>query len=250
MSRKMKFTVPPNKSFSADIKILEAALKSGENISFSKFCDGEWAVMSNHQLNNKEFWFDPNDPDDQSKRQELISAFQYKNSRYFVGVTCVNVFGLKTHKEMKGLSGQDEDHLTWADIWVNSNYRYYLENIVPLYNSRPVIIVCNERAKIENLPFKPELVIPVKNNAWKEDWDLVKELTWLVRELAWENRIFLFCCGPFGNILCHRLTEANHNNTYLDIGSTLNPFLQSAGFHRDYYMGNNFFSNLVGAWDQ
>jgi len=62
--------------------------------------------------------------------------------------------------------------------------------------------------------------------------------------------IFLFCCGPFGNILCHRLTEANENNTYLDIGSTLNPFLQSAGFERDYYMGNNYFSNMIGAWDQ
>ena len=125
MSKNMKFTVPPDKSFSEDIKILESALKSGENISFSKFCDGEWAVMCNQPLNNKEFWFDPNDPDDQFKRQELIRAFQYKNPRYFVGVTCVNVFGLKTHKEMKELSGQDEHHLTWADIWVNSNYKYY-----------------------------------------------------------------------------------------------------------------------------
>jgi hypothetical protein len=40
------------------------------------------------------------------------------------------------------------------------------------------------------------------------------------------------------------------NNTYLDIGSTLNPLLKSAGFERDYYMGENFFSKLEGAWDQ
>ena len=246
----MKFTSPPNKSYKEDIKILEQALKSGENISFSKFCDGEWAVMNNQPLNNKEFWFDPNDEQDQFKRQELIKAFQYKNPRYFVGITCVNVFGLQTHQEMKQLSGQDEDHLTWADIWVNSNYRHYLDNIVPLYNTKPVLIVCNEKAKVENLPFKPNIVVPVKNNAWKENWDLVQELTWLVKERAWEDMIFLFCCGPFGNILCHKLTEVNHNNTYLDIGSTLNPFLQSAGFERDYYMGNNYFSNMIGAWDQ
>ena len=250
MSKKMKFTTPPNKDFKEDINILRQALANGEHISFSKFCDGEWAVMTNNPLNNKEFWFDPNDQQDQLKRQELIAAFQYKNPRYFVGVTCVNVFGLKTHKEMKGLSGQNEDHLTWADIWVNSNYRYYVDNIVPLYNTRPVILVCNENAKTDNLPFTPYITVPVKNNAWKADWDLVQELTWLVREKAFKNMIFLFCCGPFGNILCHRLTEANENNTYLDIGSTLNPFLQSAGFDRDYYMGNNFFSNLVGAWDQ
>jgi hypothetical protein len=246
----MKFTIRPNKSFTEDIKVLERAIKNGENISFSKFCDGEWAVINNQSLNNKEFWFDPSDEEDQFKRQELIKAFQYKNPRYFVGITCVNVFGLQTHQEMTKLSGQDEDHLTWADIWVNSNYRYYLDNIVPLYGTKPVLMVCNEKAKVENLPFKPTIVVPVKNNAWKENWDLVQELTWLVKEKAWEDMIFLFCCGPFGNILCHKLTEVNNNNTYLDIGSTLNPFLQSSEFERDYYMGNNYFSNMIGAWDQ
>jgi hypothetical protein len=63
------------------------------------------------------------------------------------------------------------------------------------------------------------------------------------------DSIFLFCCGPFGNIIAHRLTEHNDKNTYLDIGSTLNPYLKSEGFKRDYYIGNNFFSNLEGEWD-
>jgi hypothetical protein len=246
----MKFTIPPNKSFKQDIKILEQAIKNEENISFSKFCDGEWAVMLDQSLDNKEFQFNPNNQNDQAKRLALIEAFQYKNPRYFVGITCVNVFGLQTHLEMKYLSGQSEDQLTWADIWVNSNYRYYVDNIIPLYSTKPVILVCNEKAKIENLPFKPYITVFVKNNAWKENWNLVEELTYLIREKAIKDSIFLFCCGPFGNILCHKLTEASENNTYLDIGSTLNPFLQSAGFEREYYLGNNYFSNMIGAWDQ
>jgi hypothetical protein len=247
----MKFTTPPNKDYAEDIKILHHALENNEHISFSKFCDGEWAVMTNKPLNNKEFWFDPDNKQDQLKRQHLINAFQYKNSRYFVGITCVNVFGLKTHKEMKGLSGQDEDHLTWADIWVNSNYNYYLRNIVPLYSKKPVVLVCNKKANIEYLPFKPYLVVPVNNNAWSENWDIIQTLKELVtRGTILKDMIFLFCCGPFGNILCHQLTETNPENTYLDIGSTLNPFLQSAGFERDYYMGDNYFSRMIGAWDQ
>ena len=244
----MKFTTPPNKTYSEDIKILHNALLKNEHISFSKFCDGEWAVMSNQAINNKEFWFDPNNENDQLKRQALIEAFQYKNDRYFVGVTCVSVFGLDTHRSMVSLSHQDQDHLTWADIWVNSNYRYYLQNIVPIYSKKPVVLFANRNAKIENLPFTPYLHMPVDNNAWEYNWDIINISSSIARGL--NDVIFLFCCGPFGNILCHKLTETNPNNTYLDIGSTLNPFLRSAGFERDYYMGDNYFSRMIGAWDQ
>jgi hypothetical protein len=247
----MIFTIPPNKSYADDIKILYQALYDNENISFSKFCDGEWAVMSNQAINNKEFWFDPLTDKDQFKRQQLINAFQYKNDRYFVGVTCVGVFGLDIHRQMVNLSQQTQDHLTWADIWVNSNYKYYLQNIVPLYSKKPVVLICNKNANINYLPFKPYKVISVENNAWQENWSLVHELKELVTTGSeFTNMIFLFCCGPFGNILCHQLTEANPQNTYLDIGSTLNPFLQSAGFERDYYMGDNYFSRMIGVWDQ
>lgn len=244
----MKFTTPPDKNYREDIKVLENALKNNENISFSKFCDGEWAVICNQKINNKEFWFDPSNEQDQLKRKALIDAFQYKNERYFVGITCTNVFGLDTHRQMKKISGQDENNLTWADIWVNSNYEYYLTNIVPLYKKKPVILFCNTKGIIENLPFVPYMVFKVEHNAWEYNWDMIN--TYKTAAGMISNAIFLFCCGPFGNILCHQLTEHNPKNTYLDIGSTLNPFLQSAGFERQYYMGYNYFSNMVGAWDQ
>lgn len=246
----MKFTTPPNKSYQKDIELLHNSIKNKENISFSKFCDGEWAVLCNQKIDNKEFRFDPTNALDSAKRKALLNAFQYKNDRYFVGITCVKVFGLQTHKTMKLISGQSEDHLTWADIWVNSNYKYYVDNMVPLFSERPVILFCNENGKIENLPFKPHIVFQVKHNAWEHNWNIIEEAKVLITSWDIKNMIFLFCCGPFGNILCHQLTEFEPNNTYLDIGSTLNPWLQSAGFERDYYMGNNFFSQLVGVWDQ
>lgn len=246
----MKFTTPPNKDFLSDIKILEHALKNKENISFSKFCDGEWSVICNQQIDNKEFWFDPSSEKDQIKRQALISAFQYKNPRYFIGITCTKVFGLQTHRFMKQTCKQDEEHLTWADIWVNSNYQYYINNILPLYKNRNIVLFCNEAGKIDKLPFVPYMVVPLKNNAWEYNWDWVDNSKMLLSAMPEKNMLFLFCCGPFGNILCHKFTELCGDHTYLDIGSTLNPFLGSAGFDRHYYLGNNFFSNMIGEWDQ
>jgi hypothetical protein len=245
----MKFTTSPNKDYRGDIEILHSAIQAKKNFTFSKFCDGEWMVICNNQLNNKEFWFDPSDSLDQKLRQDLIKSFTFKHDQYYIGVASPNVFGLQMHRDMIINSQQDKTHITWADIWVNSNYPYYVNNILPLFEKRNVVLVCNIAANIENLPFKPRYTFRITNNAWKHNYSLIEELKWFIDLEDISNHIFLFCCGPFGNILCHRLTEHNKYNTYLDIGSTLNPWLQSAGFERHYYMGNNVFSNLVGTWD-
>jgi hypothetical protein len=245
----MKLTIPPNKSYQEDIKIFHKALLDKKNFSFSKFCDGEWAVIKNQPINNKEFWFDPNNPQDQYKRASLINSFQFDHPNYFVGITCVNVFGLETHRAMKKICGLPECKLTWADIWVNSNYSYYIKNIIPVYRNRQTVLFCNAKSQVSNLPFEPRAVFSISYNAWEDNWSMIEEAKKYIAQNNIQDHIFLFCCGPFGNILCHQLTQFNDRNTYLDIGSTLNPLLQSAGFERDYYMGNNFFSNLIGAWE-
>ena len=236
------------KSFASDISLFKTKIKNKQNFSFSKYADGEWAVMQNKSINNGEFWFNPDDSEDQKKRQALIDSFQYKHPNYYVGISCPCCQGIDTFNEMYNFSGQDDDHLTWANLWVNSNYSYYVSNILPLYKERPVVLFCNKNANIERLPFRPHIVFPIENNAWAYNWDAISSAKEMISKLTEKNVLFLFCCGPFGNILCHELTKYCDEHTYLDIGSTLNPFLQSAGFERHYYMGNNIFSNLTCSW--
>ena len=47
----MDFTVAPNKDYRRDLEIISEALSRNETLSFSKFCDGEWAVMENQKIN-------------------------------------------------------------------------------------------------------------------------------------------------------------------------------------------------------
>lgn len=241
------------KYFKQDIVNFKNKIESKENFSFSKYADGEWAVIQNHALNNKEFWFDPNSATDQIKRKALIDSFQYQNKRYYVGISCPCCQGMETFRNMKSFSKQSDEKLTWANLWVNGNYKYYVQNIIPLFRERPVVLFCNENGKIDNLPFTPYMVFPLKHNAWEYNWNIVdsaKSVTSMLKRQGIYNLIYLFCCGPFGNILCHQLTDHESDNTYLDIGSTLNPWLQSAGFERHYYMGDNFFSRMECVWDQ
>lgn len=241
-------SIPPNKSFKSDLMALHKKLENGENFSLSKFADGEWAVIKNQAINNKEFWFDPSSPKDQEKRSALINAFQFKHPNYYVGISCPCCQGQEVFEEMFNFSGQNEDHLTWANIWVNSNYQYYLEHILPIYSQRQIVLFCNHKGQIKNLPFIPYIVFELHDNSWEYDWEKIDIAKQVISHGGIENAIFLFCCGPFGNILCHQLTQHSDKNTYLDIGSTLNPLLQSAGFERHYYLGNNVFANLECKW--
>jgi len=230
----MNLGLPPNKHFDQDIKVFEEKLRNKEPFSFSKFADGEWAVMMDKDLNNREFWFKEG-KEFSDARDRLIESFQYKNPHYHVGISCPCCQGELTHLEMKVFSGQPDERLTWANLWVNSNYQYYLDNIVPLFNDYNVALVAHENSVVSRLPFEPKIFCTVTNNAWIASHHKLERMIKIIDEDQMEGWLFLFCCGPFGNILCHRFTEHNDKNTYLDIGSTLNPFLKTEGFKRGYF---------------
>lgn len=241
-------TMPPNKLFSEDIKFFKSKLANNINFSFSKYADGEWAVMQNTSINNSEFWFDKDSEQDQLKRSMLLDSFKFQHPQYYVGISCPCCQGQDTFLKMLERCDQPEDMVTWANIWVNKNYRYYQANILPIYSQRKTVLYCHKDGDLDSLPFTPDKVFPISKNAWEYDWNLIEESKQYIEEGHIKDHVFLFCCGPFGNVLCHQLTDFNDSNTYLDVGSTLNPFLKSEGFRRDYYMGNTFFANQACKW--
>ena len=246
---KMKLSQPPNKKFRDDIKVFENKLLNNERFTFSKYADGEWAVIQNQNINNGEFWFNGNSVLDHVKRSKLIESFRYNHPQYYVGVSCPCCQGLDTHNAMINSCEQDPSHITWANLWVNGNYPYFLQNILPIFSDRNVVLFCNKTSKLENLPFKPMDTFLVEHNAWAYNWSFIEEAKQFIKNDSISDAIFLFCCGPFGNILAYELTACCPQNTYLDIGSTLNPFLQSEGFVRDYYVQGSYFSSMECGWN-
>ena len=228
------------KLFNDEIKNLFERLKSKQPFAFSKFADGEWFMMRGLAVNNNEFAYTT---DDTFYREQLINSFKFKDAGYYIGISCPCCQG-QEHNKMLDFSGQDDAHLTFANIFVNANYDFYRNNFIEEYKNWEIHLVANKNAKIENLPFKVEKFYPVENTAWKHNYDLIEEINH--QEL--KGKLFLFAYGPFGNMLAHQLWENNKNNTYLDIGSTLNPWLQSEGFKRDYYDAGTTYKNRVCVW--
>lgn len=239
----MSFGIYPNKVFSKDIVVLKEKLENKENFTFSKFADGEWSVMKNNRLNNNEFQY-TNSQEHTKARELLIDSFKYQHPNYHVGISCPCCQG-NAFEEMRDYSEQPTERLTWANLWVNSNYKYYLSDILPLFSNYDVGIVAHRSSNLDNLPFNPRLFCAIDKDAWVVNQDKIDVLKDVITKENMRGWLFLFCCGPFGNILAHKLTEHCPENIYLDIGSTLNPFLGTEGFRRSYFSKHESLSPCI-----
>ena len=235
------------KSFTEDIKFIRNKLASGEPFSFSKYSDGEYAILKDRLITNCDGWT-YNPATDGFYKEMLLNSLQYRDPSYYVGVSCVCCNGEHDANDMKQMSGQDIEHLTWANIFVNSNYRYYVKEIIPLYAKYDVYLVANERAKLKYLPFEVKKHYKIGDLAWKNDYDLIEQIKKDIDNDNISKSLFLFCAGPLGNMLAHQLSEHNKENTYMDIGSTLNiHLLGPSGKNRGYLRGESSL-NKVCRW--
>jgi hypothetical protein len=219
------------KSFQEDLQIFFELLKSKTPFSFSKYADGEYAILINRNITNCDNWT-YNSLTDEVYRQELLNSFRFAEDGYYVGISCPCCVPMEDVQWMRNNVRVDKNHLTWANIFVNGNYRNFVANFIPEFRNHKVILVASEYSTWRNLPFEIEEFIPIGRTAWKENFNLIEKLS----DLPYQDKLFLFCAGPLGNMLAAKLWKTNKNNIYMDIGSTLNPWL--VGVNRGYLAGS------------
>ena len=231
-----KMGSPPTKTFRNDFQRIKKALLDGENFALSRFSDGEMWMMQKHGFElgpngysnyTEEDYkiFDPNQPEHSNVSDQLIKAYKHKQDNYFCGLSCQCCVGVQNFKWMLQLSDKSESVLTWANLFVNANYFSFLTEIIPLFQQKNIILISRFNSVLETLPFKLIDAFDVTNNAIIENTDLLERIPLYITENKIEDHVFLFAAGALSNILIYKLYQEFPNNTYLDIGSTLNPFL-------------------------
>lgn len=221
------------KIFSEEIKILFDRLKSKKPFAFSKYADGEWMAMRGINANPGNGEWVINGTEYSNSIEMLINSFKYQDDGYYVGISCPCCQGEAFH-DMKLFSGQREDHLTFANIFVNSNYKYYVDNFIPYFSNQDgIYLVANKVTDINKLPFKVEKFYPIDYNAWVVNKNLIDDIKNDISDVS--DKLFLFSGGPFGNILAHQLWQFNKKNQYIDVGSTLDPWTKSNRLDGKYY---------------
>ena len=208
-------------SFRDDLLHLETLLDNKTPFAVTRYGDGEMYVFQGRQGRNavQEFSFDGQE----HLQRELIESFTHKQENYFVGVPCRCCVGEQNFKEMCKLSEKPDDKLTWANIFVNSNFNYFKSNIVDYFGKYKVTLVAP--GSPANLPFGVSNFYQVGYNAWVNNADVYEKLRQYIIESKASNELFLFCAGPYAKILAHKLFAEFPQNTYLDLGSVFIPEL-------------------------
>lgn len=225
-----------NKTFKGDFYKFLNKLKNKEHFSYSKYSDGELFILQgqeiilgpspeHHSYKNSEDYkhFDPNKH--AFFKEKLYNAFKFKHPNYYIGICALPDYTEEKFYWMKKQSGQDEEHLSWANLFVNSNYKLFRTEFVSELNNTKNIIICNEKSNVNLLPFKVEKDFRVGINCIINNLDLIEKISKYIIDEKIKNHVFLFACSSLGNVLIHELTKLEPENTYMDVGSTLNPLL-------------------------
>lgn len=250
------------KTFDGDFDKIKAKLENGENFSFIRFSDGELFVLQNKRLElNEDHYIIGNglgygsyNAEEQKKfipgehefyRKKLEESLQYDAPNFYQGICTIPDVEYSVFEWMVdlALADKDSERMTWSNLFINGNYERYIKEIVPLFSNRPVIMVVNHSANVKKLPFKVDKVFRVGTNCFINDYSLIDDIKEYIEENSIENHLFLISAASLTNLLGHQLHAEFPNNSYVDIGSTLNPIMDMEGWKgsrsylREYWLG-------------
>lgn len=228
-------------SFKSDFDFFVDKIKMGENFTFNRWGDGELMILDgvNIDIRNKgngEFRYKRGDTKSEMSRQYLKKSFTYKDNNYYVGIACRCCVGDEKFKYMKEMSGQNENMLTWANLFVNSNFKYIHTDMLPALKERTINLICNKNSELSNLPINVKKNWFIGTDAWVNDINLINEIKNYISMYKVENEVFLFSAGPLSNILTYELHKLNSTNTYIDIGSIFDGYFKLM-LTREYLTG-------------
>jgi hypothetical protein len=263
------------KDFRQAFDILLNKLKSGENFAFSRFSDGELFILQNKTVvladnhyvtgdirgpnrytkeEHKEFYPDRH----QVYRDKLIECYKHNQDNYFKGI-CTSTdghVGKENFDWMIDFHGGDHPNLTYANLLINANYSRFAEEMVPLFMDREIIYVVNEMADTSRLPFQISKKFQIGSNCVINNYDTSENVKKYIEDTNTKDAIVLCSAASLSNFVIYECFKDNQDNTFLDIGSCLNPLLRLEGWKhtRGYLTGywlnsGSPFQRQVDVWN-
>lgn len=229
------------KDFQTELYLFKQRLLYGKHFSFVRFGDGEINILRNKNFSCPNFDFSSN------KNKIFVSDFQQsvliKNKNYFLGIPCSCCESKDKFRDFLFTNYDiSKNQLTFANMFVNSNYYKFHYELLPVIKQYNIVLICNEKASTSQLCENGYHIVRefrISNfNAFLDYETSSKSIINYINNEKINNHIFLFCAGCLSNVLIQRCFENNPNNFYIDIGSALDNDLK-LGHSRNY---NRWFS--------
>jgi hypothetical protein len=230
---------------------IQKKIKEKEPFSFIRFSDGETEILRNRyleivpgktifrgeEIKNKFPQFDSKkfDPSiHQNIRKDLLESAKFKDLNFFKGIPTSHNKALDDREMMIDLNGGLNSSITFADLFLNSNYENYLKEIVPLFrNYDNIIVIANYRAKPTGI-LKNAKHISIPDNFFANYDEVLKRTMEELYEIK-ANCLILSSASSLSNILGYKLFLTRKDVTFLDIGTSINNLLSLDDKIRSYH---------------
>ncbi len=263
------------KDFKKAFNKLLTKVQNNEQFAFARFSDGELYMMRNqpviigtdHYVTGdikgrnvygeeevKEFLPER----DQVYRDKLLECFKDVQPNYFKGICTSNENSVTPNNPFNyqiDLHGGDHETLTYANLLINSNYPRFMEEMMPVIAEKDVIYVVNKLANTDKLPFKLKKKFEIGANCMINDFHLIEEIKEYIAQNNIKEHVILCSAATLSNFIIHDCFVENNQNTFLDIGSCLNPLLElegwkgTRGYLQHYWLNiNNPFAHQIDYW--
>lgn len=236
--------------FKTDFDFFWSKITNKENFTFARYADGEVLLMkglgvgAGTQASNVDKWTAPNRLT--SVGTGLLHSLNHTEPNYYYAISGKND-NLDDYNFLKSRIQQSDDKLTFVNLWINANYVAMKSKLASI--DRDVVLICNENANPENFPFNVVEHFKFKDdcvNYWEDNSE--EYLRNLVHDtLKYKDTLFLISCGPVSEIIIHYLYTFNSNNTYIDVGSSIDEFVHGK-ITRPYMIPNSYYSTLISTF--
>lgn len=241
------------RNFNRELLFFTSKLIENEPFSLVRYGDGEMIVLENKAIDlskkhHGEHKFVPTNPEYTKLKKELGESIKYKSKNLYIGLPCPCCVNKNNINKMINIANQDTYNLTWANIFVNSNFNNFNSKFIPALKNKKIVLVCHKNANIKNLTKEFDIIkdFRVGGNAWLNDYDKINDIVNFSKTVE-PNTVFLFMAGTFTKLTIYKIHKQRQDLFLLDLGSTLDLEME-LGATRNYLKGNHKNNKKICEW--
>lgn len=197
--------------------ILELA-RNGIPQALSRFNDGEIGIIMDHNFIAAR--------GDQKGSVELQAALRdailHEQENYWKGYPCpICMVRQWKYCVDSRLYNPEYPYNTYAVVNTNRNWEFFYKGLYDALEGKKVVWVSGNDQNINVLPFDIIKHIVVRSkNSWVNYYQILDDCLKIVKP----GYFFIVSCGPMARVLVKDLFDTRSDATYLDLGSTYDPF--------------------------
>jgi hypothetical protein len=233
--------------FKEDFNRFWEMINDGNNFSLARYADGEVLLMTNAGVRSQtqafmvDKWMATSGIT--KVGTDLMATLNHTESDYYYAISAKNDH-MGDYTFLYNTIAQDKKNITFVNLWINANYNQMKDNLCSL--KRDVILICNQKGRVNNYPFKVSDLIPFPDdcvNFWESNgYEYTEYLKDKFKSIT--NQLVFISCGPISEIIIHELYLLNNKNSYIDVGSSIDEYTH--GYKtRPYMINGSYYNKLI-----